>query len=356
MDIQSLPIANLKSAELQWTVTPIEVDECTYYWKIQNFNLLQKKTGEALFSPKFFAEKNQQLQWRLKIYSEGNREANKDFISLFLYPVKPFCCEEIKATFSISLLNDKKEAKNSHETSYVFNKDTGDTFGWSRFLSKKDLRDSLLPDDSLRILCYIKMYSSVGKTISGKSGNRTCTPFVLSLERLFDSDEFHDFSIITKDGEFKTHRNILAAASPVFWKMLTHDMQENCSKSVKIVDASSRVIHEMLRFVYTSRVENLDEVAEELLIVADKYQIQGLKELCERCLCKNLNDGNVCSLLMLGDQYQGKRLREEALHHVVKKRKLLRKTEGFRKLLKNSHLVEDIFTIMVIYTLYSLIA
>lgn len=349
MDKQSLPIANLKSAELQWTVTPIEADECTYYWKIQNFNLLQKKTGEALFSPPFYAEKNRTLQWRLKIYSEGNRQVNSDCISLFLYPVKPFSCEEIRANFCISLLNDEKETINSHETSYVFNKDTGDAFGWSRFLSKKELKNpSLLPDDSLHILCYIKIFATIGKTISGKSVDNSFKPFVLSLESLFDSDEFHDFTIITRDRTFKTHRNILAAASPVFWKMLTHDMRENFSKSVKIVDASSKVIYEMLRFVYTSRVESLDEIAEELLIVADKYQIQGLKELCERSLCKNLNDGNVCSLLMLGDQYQGKRLREEALQHVVKKRKLLRKTEGFRKLLRNSHLVEDIFATMVI--------
>jgi len=40
------------------------------------------------------------------------------------------------------------------------------------------------------------------------------------------------------------------------------------------------VVKEMLRFLYTDRVEKMDQLAKDLRLAADKYLITSLKSLC----------------------------------------------------------------------------
>jgi len=56
-----------------------------------------------------------------------------------------------------------------------------------------------------------------------------------------------------------------------FDAMFAHDMEENKERMVKITDIDAIVFKEMLRFMYCKRVENIANVAQDLIIAADKY-------------------------------------------------------------------------------------
>ena len=85
---------------------------------------------------------------------------------------------------------------------------------------------------------------------------------------------------------------MLAAGSLVFSAMLQSEgFAENKTNILEIDDLEPPVVKEMLRF-HTDRVENMDQLAKNLLVAADKYldidYIDSLKSNCQLALAEML--------------------------------------------------------------------
>jgi hypothetical protein len=120
---------------------------------------------------------------------------------------------------------------------------------------------------------------------------------------MFEEEIFCDLQLKTNDKvTLKAHKTILIARSPVFFKMLATDMKESGMNLVEIEDFDSKTIREFLRFIYYEEVEGLKDVAEDLVYAAEKYEVDGLKEICIEELAKNVTDENVIETLIIADQ------------------------------------------------------
>lgn len=129
-------------------------------------------------------------------------------------------------------------------------------------------------------------------------------------EKLFNNVKFSDFTLVTRDNaEIPVHKNILSIRSPVFETMMETSMRESQSGKATIDDIGSHALMEFLRFVYCGRVENIDEVAVELLYAATKYDIAGLKPLCVHSLMRNICVSNVIEVFMMADLHEEVELR-----------------------------------------------
>ena len=126
---------------------------------------------------------------------------------------------------------------------------------------------------------------------------------------------------VTCDEEvFYCHQNILAARSPVFSAMFQADMIENHSQKVHIKDVKKEVFSEVLKFIYTGKVSSdgsLKDKARDIIAVANKYQLDLLKKLCEAQLVSTLDASNCVELLVLGDLHQATNLKMMALDSVA---------------------------------------
>lgn len=71
---------------------------------------------------------------------------------------------------------------------------------------------------------------------------------------------------------------------------------------VFIKDYYSNIMIEVLRFIYCSEVENLDVIAADLISAAEKYELDGLKEICIESLIKTLSVENVLKYLTIADR------------------------------------------------------
>jgi len=59
--------------------------------------------------------------------------------------------------------------------------------------------------------------------------------------------------------------------------MLDNDpFQEGLTKTVHIDDMKPDVFNEMLRYLYTGTVRQIEQMTESLFVAADRFQIQGL--------------------------------------------------------------------------------
>merc|ERR1712058_209558 len=120
------------------------------------------------------------------------------------------------------------------------------------------------------------------------------------LDDIYNNKDFSDVILICGNSKFQCHKVFLATRSPVFKAMLTVDMKEKNSSEVHIEDVAA-------------------DVMEDLLFAADKYQIDSLKEQCEKKLISSIGSGNCFSLLIMGDTCS-QNLKKSASEFLIKNR------------------------------------
>lgn len=107
---------------------------------------------------------------------------------------------------------------------------------------------------------------------------------------------FTDVELVVGERVFAAHRAVLAARSPVFAAMFHTDMIESRSRRVQVDDVPANVFDVFLRFVYTGQLAHgADD--DELLRVADRYQVETLRRLCEEAA--HHDDAEECGALIV---------------------------------------------------------
>ncbi|XP_031778369.1 BTB/POZ domain protein isoform X1 [Nasonia vitripennis] len=126
-----------------------------------------------------------------------------------------------------------------------------------------------------------------------------------------------------KTSEIPVHSCVIAARSDVLASMIRTieptvqdekvEEQENdhpndnnnadIKYELELMDLSREVVEALLRYIYTDHVDNLDQLAPQMLALAIRFRLQGLKEHCERSLTETITPENVASRLLLADEY-----------------------------------------------------
>ncbi|ODM87467.1 Speckle-type POZ protein [Orchesella cincta] len=122
------------------------------------------------------------------------------------------------------------------------------------------------------------------------------------------------------------------ARSPVFAKMLSANMQESLKNSLNIEDFGEETVKGMLEWIYTGTTEIVSERAELLLQIAEKYELEGLKEDCEGYLVQKLCVENASNMLLLGHLYNAPYLKRRSTEFIIINKKEVGKTAGFKEL------------------------
>ncbi|CAJ1342309.1 unnamed protein product [Effrenium voratum] len=114
---------------------------------------------------------------------------------------------------------------------------------------------------------------------------------VCYTERLLQNSIFTDVTILCADGTVEAHKALLAASSPVFYRMFESGMLESRDGRVNI-DAPKEVVSSLLRHVYTGAFDpNIDAAA--MIELAHMYDLQDLAAFCGEILVDNVAPANV---------------------------------------------------------------
>jgi speckle-type POZ protein len=126
---------------------------------------------------------------------------------------------------------------------------------------------------------------------------------ITQLQGLFEGMPLSDVKFIIQGREFPAHRIILAARSEVFAAMFQHQTKENLTNRISIEDIEPEVFHELLRFIYTGRLDSttMETMAAKLLIVAEKYVFKELMDECENYLVLQMSPVNCAELILHDD-------------------------------------------------------
>ncbi len=117
--------------------------------------------------------------------------------------------------------------------------------------------------------------------------------------------------------EFKAHKCILAARSPVFKAMFNYKLKENLTNKVVIEDCKPEVVKAMLKYIYTAYLpDDIEHIAIDLFIAAEKYYIDSLKVKVREHLVENLCADNALQIYVLSEIYNDSMLRKQSLKYI----------------------------------------
>ncbi|KAF7077141.1 hypothetical protein CFC21_081725 [Triticum aestivum] len=281
--------------------------------------------------------------WLIEYYPNGDNPHCAGFISLFLtlldtdVDVDGDVEEAVEAKFSFSLIDQVEKqmpmyVRGTCETRSFSG--SAPTWGNGRFVRTDTLeRSADLRSDCFTIRCDVV----VCNTKDDDAGGTEALPSDIHqhFSALLQNKVGADVTFQVGSETFAAHRCVLAARSTVFMAQLFGPMKEGTASSSSVIhikDMEAKVFKALLSFVYTdSFPEMYEEIMEEnamsaaaeeqgqeveevedetglqwlldLLVAADRYDLQRLKFICEKQLSQRIGVSSVASVLALAEQH-----------------------------------------------------
>lgn len=324
----------------------MNVEQLNYTWTIENFGLADLDTGKSFSSPIFSGEANNSCKWRLDMYPNGLTTANRPYASLILTSLS--CIANVRYKFGILSVKRKIQAYIQKGTTNFKGISNERFIKGDRFILKKYLlEDSFdyLSHNKTVIFCELNVTTGIEYT-SGKltQPQSQFNDLGRDFSYLFENRNFTDV-ILSADGKkFYVLKAILAARSPIFKSMFEQDMEEAKITRIEIADVDHEVVREMLRYIYTGKVFNLEYLAPGLLAASEKYELEGLKTLCASSMAGNVTIENAAEFYVLSDTYLAVDLKMQVKRFIAAHASSVVRTPGFKSMIQTyPHLVEEAF-------------
>ncbi|GLT89082.1 hypothetical protein SLE2022_070820 [Rubroshorea leprosula] len=325
----------------------------SHKFTIKGYSLAKGMGAGKCISSDFFTVGG--YDWAIYFYPDGkNPEDNTMYVSVFIALASDGT--DVRALFELTLMDQSGKGKHkvhSHfdralESGPYTLKYRGSMWGYKRFFRRITLETSdYLKDDCLIMNCTVGV---VRTRLEGPNQYSIPVPpseMGQGFKEMLESEVGCDMVFQVGDETFKAHKLILAARSPVFSAQffgLVGDPPNLDAVVVKDIEPS--IFKAMLLFIYTDKLPDVHEVTgstsmctstnmvQHLLAVADLYNLDRLKLLCESKLCEELNADTVATTLALAEQHHCTQLKSICLKFAASPANLgaVMQSEGFKYL------------------------
>ncbi|KAJ4794470.1 BTB/POZ/MATH-domain protein [Rhynchospora pubera] len=281
--------------------------------------------------------------WAIRYYPGS--KGNQDFIAFDL-DLRSDAEARVKITFTLLSQTEGMPSKSYSSGAETLRRNGSG--GWF-FINKQEFEVSqYLKDDSFTIRCTVTVFKCSGI----KKTNCHVHPFAVQpsnihqqLTGLLERGDGTDVSFKVSGVTFDAHRCVLSAISPVFRAQFFGPMKGNVNQSIEIKDMEPSIFKSMLHFIYSDSVPELEEgkdnknesivVAQHLLVAADRYGLERLKQLCEKKMWEFMDVNNFATTLTLAEQHNCSELKDACMEFIKQPEVLgaVVRTEGFRDMI-----------------------
>uniref|UniRef100_A0A0A9VYY5 BTB and MATH domain-containing protein 43 n=1 Tax=Lygus hesperus TaxID=30085 RepID=A0A0A9VYY5_LYGHE len=328
------------------TIGDLKAESSCTRWTIKDFSTLSTKVGYYVQSPKFTGVGDQSPSiFSLRLYPNGVVDEYKGNISLYLVVSKDN--DRINCVcFELSLLDHNDDVfKSTRKTmTKVFAKpssdlDSGYIWGHPNFISRSRLME-FLQGNTLKVRCKLKGPAvEIQKELPEEHFSFLCRQ---GLWQQYLDQQFVDVDVVVQESKFKVHKAVLAAHSSVLTAMFNIDMLESRQNIVTIEDCSPQAIEAFIKWMYLGEVEGTEQVHSELLALADKYDMNKLKVICETSLSAEISVSNAVKTLKLADLHGASSLKSRSLEFIKTCVPQIAASEDWQSLLNDPKLCGEV--------------
>ncbi|KAJ4788140.1 BTB/POZ and MATH domain-containing protein 2 [Rhynchospora pubera] len=248
--------------------------------------------------------------------------------------------------FEFSFVDPKgRDYMVTKKSSYGTCSKQGESLGIGNFIKKSDLEASdFVNDDCLTVKLHLTVVKPLFVDATRKQITVPSSDLHQHFGGLLESREGADVEFEIDKEVFSAHRNVLAGSSSFSGSMMESKMDKTTLDGMR-----ADVFKMMLQFIYTdmlpSDVEVSFEMAQHLLVVADRYGLERLKVICGKMLCDSLAVKTAATTLVLAEQHNCTQLKDVCIDFVASHDVLdaVMETDGFKHLMSySSSLLKEI--------------
>lgn len=154
------------------------------------------------------------------------------------------------------------------------------------------------------------------------------------LKELLNENKFVDCTLKVGDRCFPCHRLIMAACSPYFREIFfTEDGKEvENTKEVVLEDVNPSILDMIIQYLYSAEIDLTDDNVQDIIAVANRFQIPSVFTVCVNYLQKKLSLANCMAIFRMGLVLSCPRLAVAARNYIADRFELLHKEDEFLKL------------------------
>ncbi|ESQ50815.1 hypothetical protein EUTSA_v10023183mg [Eutrema salsugineum] len=216
-------------------------------------------------------------------------------------------------------------------------------------------REMYFPHDSRRICkecCDGDMYFPHEKLLKKVNAVKAKVDFLRlssSQDHVSNSKSFADVVLIASNSAasaapIPAHKFILMSRSPVFRAMFENNTEESRSSRVKISNVSYETLQTFIEYLYTGKACLDEQMACDLFVLSDQYQVMRLKIFCEKFLVNNLSLEKSLVAYVFAQQYNAKKLGDAALLNIIDNMEEVTKGKDNVEIVKkNPHLISKMY-------------
>lgn len=168
--------------------------------------------------------------------------------------------------------------------------------------------ESVLANSKLSWLncCLKKLEKKISQTEEMSFAHRNgCKQ---DIDEFLSNDEFKDFKIVINETEFKVHKFLFAARSPVLRKMMT---QNSTADSIELENIKIEIFQIILDFVYDEKLPNAADII-EIYAAAAQLQIRDLEEFAASKIISSISSEDSLQVLFMANQFNNQELKMKA--------------------------------------------
>ncbi|CAM0884843.1 unnamed protein product [Alopecurus aequalis] len=309
------------------SAVPVGTDSGYHLFVVKDYSLTVQEipNGDFISTDPFMVGGH---KWRICYCPNGQEPSGADFISFLLCRADndEEMEEAVEAKFEFSFVDQVEYQKPLYirtTKTYSYSVEDG-CWGYGEFMRRDTLeRSGNLKDDCFTIRCDIM----VCKDLDTHDANCALSEIHEHFDHLLQHKVGADVTFEVSGETFAAHRCVLAARSKVFMALLFGPMAEGSTSSViQIKDMEAEVFALLLSFIYTDSCPGMEEEefciernvmwTQNVLVAADRYDLQRLKFICERLLSEHIDVSSVASNLALSEQHHCQMLNEACLKFI----------------------------------------
>ncbi|KAM0868383.1 hypothetical protein ACQ4PT_041369 [Festuca glaucescens] len=264
--------------------------------------------------------------WAIDFYPDGENTDCAGKASCFVRCVSQ--PTYVFAKFTLSMLETKSQTElevevagpgDPEESIFLSEWNSCGAWGYHNFVESSKLKSmSRLGDGCFTIRCLLTV-------------RKESRPVELAgvLERMLGDRRGADVTFRVGGQKFRAHRAVLAVQSPVFGAQLFGPMAEKDTRRVEVVDVEPSIFKMMLHYIYTELLPPCEDeggynavVMQHLLVAADRYGLERLKQMCEEELSRRIDVETVILTYALANQHHCNQLKDACTEFMSSKQVL----------------------------------
>lgn len=309
----------------------------TIKWTLENCELLFNTSADEVYESEGYTLENTDIVCSLKLNINDQKEPLTVgsysyylyFSTLEVHVVSTNEMEHLKVNVTIAGPEGKchrlpMKPPITYDTSGVLeyllpSKDTYTDTLPQHYLINESLR-SYLVNDTLTFLCELEDVRAISNTCKSTA---TTSDWQIQVPmnkfgRLFENRQLCDVTFVIGSVKIPAHTVVLSAVSSYFLAMFgASGMKEKLERIVDLSndsDVDVEVFQGFLNCIYgLKRVDEMKDMALDLIVLAHKYDVKELQSSCESFLCDSMGKASAAACLLIANKYNFELLKERAL-------------------------------------------